>query len=178
MGRNKHRLHIALYARPGLPNSYHYALITSSKDRSSDIVMYHATNARRSTQGLPTQRWRHEKFSLNTVVNEPRLLVLITVAKVIVSSEELTEVLRTVPIYQPEDGEQFQNFSCAGWVKIALQRLFEEKAIANDGGTADWAHIDQEALKFVGEQKAQGQVDDNGWVGYKEIPCLDLLHKQ
>ena len=138
--------------------------------------MYHATNARRSTQGLPSQRWRHEKFTLNSVSGEPLLLVLVTIAKLLVSFEELTEILGTVPIYQPEDGEKYESFSCAEWAKAAVQRLYEEKAI--DGSIKDWAQLDHEALKFVQEQKAEGRWDDHGWTGYKEIPCLDLLHKQ
>ena len=178
MARNKPRLHIALYARPGLPNSYHYALIVSSKDRTSDIVMYHVTNARRSSQGVPSHRWRHEKFTLNSLSGEPRLLVLVTIAKVLVPIDEVTEILRTVPVYQAEDGENYEKFSCAQWAKTGFQRLYEEAAIACDAGVKSWARLDQEALKFVEEQKAQGSWDDHGWTGNREIPCLDLLHRQ
>ena len=178
MARNKPRLHIALYARPGLPNSYHYALIVSSKDGSSDIVMYHVTNARRSTQGLPSQRWRHEKFTLNSLSGEPWLLVLVTVAKVLVPLDDVTEILQSVPVYQPEDGEKYEKFSCVEWVRAAIQRLDEETAIAGDARMNNWAWLDEEAVKFVQEQKAEGRWDDHGWTGGTDIPCLELLPRQ
>ena len=178
MVRNKPRLHIALYACPNLPNSYRYALIVSSKDRSADVVMYHVTNARRSSQGVPSQRWRHEKFTLNSLSNEPRLLVVISVAKVLRSLDEITEILHSVPLYQPEDGDKYQTFSCAEWTRVALQHLYGEKAITGDAGMGDWAQLDQQALKFVQEQKAEAQWDDSGWTEDREIPCLDLLQKQ
>lgn len=178
MPRNKPRLNIALYTRPNQANDYHYALIVTPKDGASAITMYHATNARRSTQGLPSQRWRHEKFTLNSLSKEPRLLVLITVAKLLVPLDEITEILQYVPIYQPDDGEAFKTFNCAAWVRSAIQKLYEAKAIAGDAGKRDWAWVDDRALKYVGEQKRASQWDDHGWAGGIDIPILDLLHEK
>ena len=178
MPRNKPRLNIALYARPNLPDDYHYALIVSPKDGSSGITMYHATNARRSAQGIPSQRWRHEKFTLNSLSREPRLLVLVTVAKLLVPLEGITEILQDVPIYQPGDGDEYKAFNCAAWVRSAIQRLYDAKAIAGDAGRKDWSWINDRVLKFVAEEKQEGQWDDHGWTGGTEIPILDLLHEK
>ena len=178
MVRNKPRLHVALYARPNTPDSYHYALIVSPKAGSTGITMYHATNARRSVQGKPSQRWRHEKFTLDSVSGEPKLLVLVTLAKLLVPLDELTEILQTVPVYQAEDGEPYKTFSCAEWTRVAVKQLCEAKAIAGDGGMKEWAWIKDQAVKFVREKKGERGWDDNGWTGDPEIPCLDLLHNK
>lgn len=175
MPRNKPRLSIALYARTNLSNDYHYALIVSPKEGSSGITMYHATNARRSTQGLPTQRWRHEKFTLSSLSKEPRLLALVTIAKLLVPLDEITEILSEVPIYQPDDGELFKSFNCSVWVRSAVQKLSEARAIAGEGSLKDWGTLNNRALKFVMEKKQEGQWDDHGWSGGTDIPVLDLL---
>lgn len=128
-------------------------------------------------RGPNSQRWRHEKISLNSLSNEPRLLVVITIGKILVPLDEVTDILVTVPMYQPEDGQKYEDFNAMEWTRDAVERLHGAKAISGEVMSKGWTHVHEEALAFVAEQKAAGNWDDHGWTGYKEIPCLDPFEK-
>ncbi len=91
--------------------------------------------------------------------------------------DEITDILDTVPLYQPEDGQKYENFNATEWTKDAVERLHAAKAISGEVMSKDWSDIHGEAVNFVQVQKDEGQWDDHGWIGYKEIPCLDLFEK-
>lgn len=121
MPRNKPRVHLALYARPKHPDSYHYALFLAPKDsspssKSSNVIdkdsptattKHHVKNTLLvdPTTGTASQPWRYERAPIITDGTAPpnaaeaRLLVRVVVAKLRTREREpAEEILAAVPV--------------------------------------------------------------------------------
>lgn len=183
MTRNKHRLLLALYARPQFPNSTHYALLLTPKifqqhrDKKQLITgfKYHARNILTMINGEPDIPWRKEIVYCHNLDTEPNLLVCGVIAKV----KDVTRfeaVLHHTPVYQIDDfdTDMARSFNCASFVKDAFQRLRKESVVTR---WADFSKAEEELLAYMREYRERGR-----WgtaTHYDIVPVLDLMtHKE
>ena len=151
-------------------DTYHYALLIGSKSGTSELSKHHVKNTIQNVSGSVSQPWRYEATDVTSLTNEPGLLVLVTIGKVLVPCDQLKQILLTVPIYQVEDGDIGNGFDCVEWVRLALERLWKERAVS---GCQDWADVKASSLDYVHNKKAEGRFQA-GWTGDDGIPVLDL----
>ena len=98
--------------------------------------------------------------------------MLVTIGKVLVSCDQIKQILLTVPIYQLEEGDIGNRFDCVQWVRLALERLWKERAVSGYQ-CQDWADVKASSLEYVHSKKAEGRFQ-TGWSGENGIPVLDL----
>ena len=184
MPRNKPRLHLALYARPKHPGTYHYALLTRAKDITPRLtpsfepaaIKYHLRSTLQNNGGgIFSQSWDYEEVPVHDIALEPRILVSIVIAKIIVPIENFNDILRGIAIYQVNDHAGLsEGFYCQEWVGLAIQGLRNARAIADRGSS--WEEIKNVTRSFIGKKKAEGRWDV-GWKGGKQeaVATFDLL---
>lgn len=171
-------LHIALYARPKYPDTYHYALIACPDDRwrfwkERTNLKFHVKNTLQIVDGALDQPWVYESIALKKLTEQLDLLVLVSVGKVSCTGEELQGILKGVPIYQVDDidSEKAGAFNCVEWVRFAIETLRET-------GTwpckLSWEDIRQQGISFVNAEKVSGRWR-LGWQGIPGIPVLNVL---
>lgn len=176
--RHKPRLQVALYARPKHPDKHHFALLVAPKVAARwRTVKHHVKNTLQiDADGSATTPWRYERIAVADVEEEQRLLVIVTIAKVLVSWERVDEILENVPVYQSDDPEKpaDASFNCLSWVESAFVELREQKAI--DERVGDWSAIERQANEYVEKKREEGRWD--GGSHGSEIPLLDLIESR
>jgi hypothetical protein len=175
MTRNKPRLQVALYARPKHPGTYHYALfITPKKPRSYPATKIHVKNTLISIFGAVSSPWRFERVEIPDFSLDPRLLVLVTVGKVLASIDELELFLKEhVQIYQLDDEDQVKakEFNCVTWVKEAFEALRKHRLVS---GAGKWDDVRARAVQFVELKRLEGRWEV-GWKGEAGVPTLNVM---
>ena len=182
--RNKARLHIALYAIPEYPETYHYALLVRPKDIAATSALsglLTATKAhvrstiRTNPDGVVSNPLVYEAYHIHDLADEPLLLASIAVAKMTVSQDRAGEILRRVPIYQ-DDGSSGKGakFNDIEWVRLAIEMLRQADAVSDDGIT--WKTMFEESQNYMRRKQAEGRWEV-GWKGGdpEAVATFDLL---
>ncbi|KAF2666288.1 hypothetical protein BT63DRAFT_428054 [Microthyrium microscopicum] len=89
---SKPHLYLALYARPKHPDVHHQALIIAPKNLTAPLIeihKFHVKNTLQIQDNQPLQPWVYEASTISSLANEDRLLVLVCIAKLKGSIEEL-----------------------------------------------------------------------------------------
>ena len=183
--RNKARLHLALYAIPKYPDTYHYALLVRPKDIAATLALsgilhaskYHVkTTFRTNANGVVSQPWIYETSHVHDLTDEPLLLASIVIGKMSVSQDRIGEILSRVPIYQDDGSSDARGskFNDMEWVRLALEALRQADAVSNDGLT--WEAIFEESLNYMRRKQAEGRWEVNWKGGNPEaVATFDLL---
>ena len=182
--RNKVRLHLALYALPKYPDTYHYALLLRPKDIAATLALsgtlsaskYHVkTTIRTNADGIVSHPWIYETYSIHDLADEPLLLASIVIGKISVSQDRIGEILSRVPIYQ-DDGSSGRGakFNDMEWVRLAIEALRQADAVSDDGLT--WENVFEESLNYMRRKQAEGRWEV-GWKGGDPdaVATFDLL---
>lgn len=174
--RNKPRLHLALYARPKHPDTYHYALLIRPKPSNAPAALkFHVHNKLQKTDDLISQPWLYETIDIPDVSLEPRLLACIAIEKILVPLGLINQILREVPIQQTDDPSgQGKAFDCVKWLQLAIPALRRADAVSNNGFT--WDGIREEALRYM-RRKKQEKRWEVGWKGgrQEDVATFDML---
>lgn len=183
--RNKARLHLALYAIPKYPDTYHYALIVRPKDIAATLALsgiltatkYHIKSTiRTNADGLVSHPWIYETYHIHDLADEPLLLASIVIGKTSVSKEHVGEILSRVPIYQDDgsSGARGAKFNDVEWVRLAIETLRQADAVSDEGLT--WDAMFEESLNYMRRKQAEGRWEV-GWKGGNPdaVPTYDLL---
>lgn len=193
--RNKERLHLALYADPKYPITYHYALLVRSKDIAATLALsgvltatkYHVKNTiRTNADGIVSHPYIYESYHIHDLVDEqPLLLASIVVGKLCVTQDRLAEILRRVPVINDEDddggsgdsratGAPTSKFNDVEWVRQALDALKQVDALADDG--LGWDDVFAGSLAYMQRKRAEGRWEV-GWKGGNPdtVATFDLL---
>ena len=133
-------------------------------------------NTLQNNSGPVSQPWRYETIDIPSFTSDPALLVLITIGKILVPRERISEILSGVPIYQVEDGDLGKGFDCVEWVRLAVERLWEDRAVSRCQERG-WEEVKGEAIAFVERKKADGRFEA-GWAGDRSVPVLDLVERK
>lgn len=172
--RNKARLHLALYALPKYPDTYHYALLLRPKDVAATLALsgvltatkYHVkTTIRTDADGLVSHPWIYESYHVHDLADEPLLLASLVVGKVSVSQDRVAEILSRVPIYRDDGssaGARGAKFNDVEWVRAAIEALRQADAVADVGLT--WEAMFEESLNYMRRKQAEGRWEV-GWKG-------------
>lgn len=177
MRRNKHRLQVALYARPKHPDSYHYALFISPKTGKEHIgssaSKHHALDTLQNVSGEKSNLWRYQHLHLDDVNNERYLLVRIIIGKIF-AQVQVARILEEIPVYQRDDPDQekARTFDCVAWVRDAVDKLQDSGAVS---GLGSFEHIERRSLQYVERKKNEGRWAQNSKPG---VPVLDLLREE
>jgi len=169
---NKPRLYVALYARGGEPDTYHWALISGPKVEHEGSVgkRYHARQRDHMENGQLRSRWEYEELEIGTAPTQ-MILVRVLIAKVI-NVERLGEILRTVPLVQDD-----KDWTCRIWVRDAIARLAAEKGVLGRSVT-DWATVENTAKQYVRKKKDQHRFDGTVEWDRRKVPTWDLIQKK
>jgi hypothetical protein len=176
MAPNKARLHLAFYARPKFPETYHFALLVCPKDSEKAILeaipvsKYHVKNTLRNIDGSLSQPWVPD-FSLVVPTTDPRLLSRVIIAKIL-QPQKVQQILKEVPIFQ-SDTKEGENFDCLEWVRLAVESLRTAEVITK---SPDWEETMNQARRYVEDEKVKGRWRIS-WIGSnpERIPTLDIL---
>ncbi|KAK6442469.1 hypothetical protein LTR95_001301 [Oleoguttula sp. CCFEE 5521] len=174
MPRIKHRLHLALYARPKHPGTYHYALFIALKNGQGPTTKHHVKNTLLvDDRGHATTPWRYENLIVDDIESEPRLLVRVVLGKVVRVDAEVQRVVGSVPVMDAKElvSEASETFNCISWVRDVFQELVTQKAIA--ARHADWDEIQRQAVEYVDRKREAGRWDGK-WEG-DGVPLMDLM---
>ena len=146
--RNKARLHLALYALPQHPDTFHYALLVRPKDIAATLALsgpltatkYHVrTTIHTNAHGAVSNPYFYESYYIHDLAEEqPLLLATLVVGKLSVSQDRVGEIVRRVPILNNDDaggagGRGAGKFNDVEWVRLAFQALIQAGALADDG---------------------------------------------
>lgn len=174
--RNKPRLHLALYARPKYPDTYHYTLLIPPKPSNAPAALkFHVHNKLQKTDDIISQPWLYETIDIPDISLEPRLLACIAIEKILVPLGRVNQILREVPIYQFDDPSgQGKGFDCLKWIQLAIPALRRADAVSNNGFT--WDGIREEALRYM-RRKKQEKRWEVGWKGgrQEDVATFDML---
>lgn len=182
--RNKARLHLALYALPKNPDTYHYALLSRPKDIAATSALsgalvankYHIkTTIRTNADGVVSHPWVYETYHIHDIADEQFLLASIVVGKLSVSVERVGEILRQVPIYQDNgSSSRGSKFNDTEWVRLAIEALRQAGAVSDDGLT--WEDMFEKSLNYMRRKQADGRWEV-GWKGGdpEAVATFDLL---
>lgn len=182
--RNKARLHLALYALPRSPDTYHYALLVRPKDIAATQALsgvltaskYHIkTTHRTNADGIVSQPWIYESYYIHDLADEPLLLASIVIGKLSVSLGRTDEILRNVPIYKDDDSSSNgAKFNDVEWVRLATEALRQAGAVSDDGFT--WEAVFEQSLTYMRRKQAEGRWEV-GWKGGNPgtVATFDLL---
>jgi hypothetical protein len=170
MVSQKSRLYLALYARSGAGEPYHWALIVGPKDEAQGAQgkRYHIKNQIDPETGR--ERWVYEEFD---VPMQPTgmLLVRILIAKV-EKPNRLGQLLSRVTLVQDDT-----DWNCKNWVKDSLRALEEDGKSLGTAQT-DWAYVQQMAYWYVDLKKSQKRFDGTGDWDVMKVPTFDVLVNQ
>lgn len=182
--RNKARLHLALYALPKYPDTYHYALLLRPKDIAATLALsgvltaskYHVkTTIRTNADGLVSHPWIYETYNIHDLADEPLLLASMVIGKVSVSQDRVGEILSRVPIYH-DDGSSGRGakFNDMEWARLAIEALRQADAVSDDG--LSWEAIFEKSLDYMRRKQAEGRWQA-GWKGGNPdaVATFDLL---
>ncbi|KAG9313922.1 hypothetical protein JVU11DRAFT_4694 [Chiua virens] len=173
--RNKQRLYIALYARGGRPDTYHWALHVGPKtlpdvdENAKTGIQFHA---KEKLIGPQDSQWYFEELDIPFHATN-MLLVRIAIAK-IEDLDRLCHILRAVPIRQGTAG-----WNCIAWVQEGLALLDEdEKALGTR--VIEWANVRNTAITYCNTKKAQHRFDGKGEGDFdiRKPPTFDLITNQ
>lgn len=182
--RNKARLHLALYAIPRSPDTYHYALLVRPKDIAATQALsgvltaskYHIkTTHRTNADGVVSQPWIYESYYIHDLADESLLLASIVIGKLSVSLGRIDEILRNVPIYKDDDSSgNGAKFNDVEWVRLAIEALRQAGAVSDDGLT--WEAVFEQSLNYMRRKQAEGRWEV-GWKGGnpETVATFDLL---
>ncbi|KAL9138734.1 MAG: hypothetical protein Q9175_000089 [Cornicularia normoerica] len=174
--RNKPRLHLALYARPKYPDTYHYALLLRPKSSNAPAALkFHVHNKLQKTDDIVSQPWLYETIDIPDISLEPRLLACMVIEKILVPLGRINQILRDVTIHQVDDPSgQGKAFDCVKWVQLAIPALRRADAVSNNGFT--WDGIREEALRYM-RRKRQERRWEVGWKGgrQEDVATFDML---
>ena len=174
--RNKPRLHLALYAHPNYPDSYHYALLIRPKPSTAPAALKcHVHNNVQKTDDIISQPWLYETIDIPDISLEPRLLACVAIEKILVPLGRVNQILREVPIHPVNDPSgQCKAIDCTKWVQLAISALRRVEAVSNNGFT--WDGIREEALRYM-RRKRQERRWEVGWHGgrQEDVATFDML---
>ena len=174
--RNKPRLHLALYARPKYPDTYHYSLLIRPKPSNAPAALkFHVHNKLQKADDIISQPWLYETIDILDISLEPRLLACIAIEKILVPLGRVNQILREVPIPQIDNSSELgQDFDCAEWVQLAILALRRADAVSNNGFT--WDGIREEAFRYM-RRKKQEKRWEVGWKGgrQEDVATFDML---
>lgn len=174
--RNKPRLHLALYARPKHPDTYHYSLLIRPKPPNTPAALkFHVHNKLQKADDIISQAWLYETIDIPDISLEPRLLACIAIEKILVPLGRVNQILREVPIPQVDNPSELdQDFDCAKWVQLAILALRRADAVSNNGFT--WDGIREEAFRYM-RRKKQERRWEAGWKGgrQEDVATFDML---
>ena len=183
--RNKARLHLALYAIPKYPHTYHYALLVRAKDIAATTALsgcltatkYHVkTTIRTNADGVVSKPWIYESYHIHDLADEPLLLASIVIGKTSVSNDRVAELLNRVPVYQDDasSGARGAKFNDVEWVRLAVEALRKGDALSDDG--LAWEAVFEGSLDYMRRKQAEGRWEV-GWKGgnVDAVPTFDML---
>lgn len=176
--RNKARLHLALYALPRYPETYHYALLTRPKDIAATLALsgvltatkYHVkTTIRTNADGAVSNPYVYESYHIHDLTHEqPLLLASIVVGKISVSQDRVGEILRRVPILNDAGGGgsgsigRGAKFNDVEWARLAFEALKQAGALTDDG--LGWEKAFEGSMNYMRRKQAEGRWQ-SGWKG-------------
>lgn len=176
--KNKHRLYLAIYARPQNPHSYHYALHLSPKRSAGPTMKFHCKNVLQALSGSLSIPWIYECVPLLDANLDARLLARIRLGKIVVSPAKFKSCMQTVPV----DASTSVKYNCIEWIRRALtlicqERLLEDKGVEWLEDKHGWTELRARADEFVARKQAQ-----QGRCSFpttnstcKKTPSLDLI---
>ena len=174
--RNKPRLHLALYARPKYPDTYHYALLIRPKPPNAHSALkFDVHNKLQKTDDIISQPWLFETIDIPRIALEPRLLACIVVEKILVPLERVHQILREVRTHHTDDASgQDKDYDCVKWIQLAILALRRADAVSNNGFS--WDGIREEALRFMRKKKHEKRWE-KGWKGgrQEDVATFDML---
>ena len=182
--RNKARLHLALYALPKYPDTYHYALLVRPKDIAATSALsgvltatkYHVKSTiRTNADGVVSHPCIYETYHIHDLADEPLILASIVIGKVSVSHDRIGEIMRSAPIYQDDDSSgQGAKFNDVEWVRLAIEELRQTGAVSDDG--LPWETVFERSMNYMRRKQADGRWEA-GWKGGdpKAVATFDLM---
>lgn len=183
--RNKARLHLALYALPKYPDTYHYALLVRPKDIAATLALsgvltaskYHVkTTIRTDADGIVSHPWIYESYHIHDLTDEPLLLASLVIGKISVSQDRIADILSRVPIHQDDgsSGARGAKFNDTEWVRLAIEALRQTDVVSDDGLT--WKGMLEESLNYMRRKQAEGRWEV-GWKGGnpEAVATFDML---
>ena len=185
--RNKVRLHIALYAIPKYPETYHFALLLRPKDIAATLALsgtlsatkYHVkTTIRTNADGLVSHPHIYESYHIHNLTDEqPLLLASLVVGKVSVSHDRIGEILRRVPVVNDEGSSSEKGASKLNdveWTRQAIEALKQADAMADDG--LGWEKMFEGSMNYMRKKQAEGRWESDWKGGNPEaVATFDLL---
>ena len=187
--RNKARLHLALYAVPKQPDTFHYALLVRPKDIAATLALSGPLTAtkhhvkatiRTNADGAVSYPYFYESYHIHDLTEEqPLLLATVVVGKLSVSQDRVGEIVRRVPILNNDEvggagGRGAAKFNDVEWVRLAFQALIQAGALADDG--LGWDKVFEGSLDYMRRKQAEGRWEV-GWKGGNPevVPTYDML---
>jgi len=169
---NKPRLYVALYARGGEPDTYHWALIAAPKKETDETKAkrYHVRQRMYTEDGRSWNQWEYEELDITTLATR-MILVRIMVAKIL-NWPKLEEVVRAVPIVQND-----KSWTCRIWVRNAMASLAAEAGVLGRSVT-DWPTIESSAKQYARKKKDQHRFDGEGDWDMSKVPTWDLIENK
>ncbi|KAG6036648.1 hypothetical protein E4U41_005572 [Claviceps citrina] len=170
MGRNKKRLHVALYPSGVTGNEerkFHWAFIIGPKGedkKKNPGLRCHVKN-------LPPNHWVYEENELEDVQCTFNLLARLVIAK-IEDEKRLLEIFRETAIVQDDP-----NFRCRTWMADVLSRISRAEPRVVGTSDLDWGRIEQRARGYVGKKIAEGRYLESGRA-LKPKPTWDMMEKK
>lgn len=176
MARNKHRILLALYARPKYPDSPHYALLLTPKIKRRNKrepitgTKYHAKNVVAVIDGQADIPWRKDISYIGDINRDANLLVCGVIAKVL-DLDHTEYLLHHTPVYQIDDPdrEKARSFNCVAFVKDAVKRLRDAGAVT----WMDWSRAEEDLLAYMRKYREQGRWSPGAI--HDNVPIIDLM---
>lgn len=170
MPSNKYRLCIGLYGRD-VPNTYHWAFLATPKvplGTPNETIRYHVANRPVKRDGVTKDTWTFEKKELATLQTQ-MLLVVVVVAKVEGSLEDLEASLRRVPVIQ--DNPEWR---CRTWVANGLAQVIKDRILGT--GVTNWTDVERGCLEYVQRKTHEGRFKKTPLP--ETTPTYDLIAKK
>ncbi|USW48119.1 hypothetical protein Slin15195_G014380 [Septoria linicola] len=187
MPRNKDRLYLALYSRPGgekpvMPgkeDTHHWALLVGPKNetKSSQGTKCHAKDliifddSAKGKETVKTGFQFEERQIWMTAID--LIVVRVLIAKVL-DRDRLLDVLRGTRVKKHGDAGGWNSVT---WTKDALDRLTREDGILGTS-VIEFETVRHTAMWYVDEKTSQHRFDGKatGTFDKAKVPTWDLLH--
>ncbi|KAI9740083.1 MAG: hypothetical protein M1818_004834 [Claussenomyces sp. TS43310] len=172
MTNEKPQLRLALYARMKDPQTYHYALHISSKNRASDPLIldttkFHCKNIIQSIDGSIKIPWIYEVTRVNPE-HDRQILVAVVLGE-LRDADLAARLFAEVPVIQDDP-----NFNCVIWVQRALSEVYQAKILLTTP-IFDWDKIQKTALQYVTTKKQQGRFMSDWRGDSSRVPTFDMV---
>ncbi|KAF2750088.1 hypothetical protein M011DRAFT_374293, partial [Sporormia fimetaria CBS 119925] len=169
MPANKDRLYVALYARGGSSDTYHWALLVGPKEEveSGTGMRYHAKT---KPDGTVKGKWYFDEREIPLEATQ-MLLVRVMITK-IEKKDRVVSILRSTPVKQG-----VPTWTCKSWVQDALRNL-EADGKALGTGVTDWDTVREAAIEYCQQKKAAHRFDGKVHWDTKKAATYDLLEKR